>query len=133
MGAGPEECRLVVPVDEGAALQRKAAAPDAAREPVADGLEDRDALVQLAAPAAGEPLPVALRRGSVLRQRVERPANPLERDPGRLAGLHEGDPAEGDAGVAALVSLRAAGGDQPLPLVEAQRRGRDPAPARQLP
>ena len=52
-----------------------------------------------------EPLPVALGRRAVGRQRVERRADALERDARRLARLDERDAAQRDARVAALVAV----------------------------
>src|SRR5581483_7087524 len=98
----------------------------------ADRLECRDPLVELGAPCVREALPVALRRLLAFRERVERVADPLERDPGRFPRLHDGDPPQGERRIAALVAIRAAGDDEALTLVEAQRRLGDTAPLRQL-
>src|SRR5216684_2617717 len=78
--AAAETSSLVVGVEQPACLERQTAAADARRQPAADRLERRDALVELAAPAAREPFPVALRRRAALRQGVEGGANALERD-----------------------------------------------------
>ena len=58
---------------------------------------------------------------------VERGPDPLERDAGRLPRLDERDAAQRHARVAALVAVRAPRRDQPLALVEAERRLRDAA------
>jgi hypothetical protein len=75
--ARAEASRLVVRVEQTARLQRKAAAADAGREAAADRQERLDAVVELAAPAARQALPVSLRRRAVRRQRVERRTDAL--------------------------------------------------------
>ena len=65
-------------------------------------------------------------------KRLERGADPLERDAGGAAGLDERDPPEGRALVPALVSARPSRGDQSLALVEAERRGGDAAAGGEL-
>src|SRR2546429_3461029 len=124
--AAAEGCGLVAGVEEAAGLQREAAAADARRQSRANRIEGRDPLVELRGPAARQPLPVAFRRLRV-RERVERRADPLERDARGLAGLHERDAPQRHTWVAALVPVGAPRGDQPLALVEAQRRLRDAA------
>src|SRR5579862_1523299 len=128
----PTRRRDVVGVQQAAALERQAAAADAAREPPADRLERCDALVELAPPTRGKPLPVALRRLLVHRQCPERLADPLERDAGGLARLDERDPAQCHSRIAPLVAVGATGADQALSLVEPQRRLRDAASVGQL-
>src|SRR5690242_14217599 len=86
---------FIVGVEQSTRLQREAAAPDAGCQPPADRLERRDALVELAAPARREPLPVALRRSLVGRQRLEGLADAFERDACGLARLDQGDATEG--------------------------------------
>src|SRR5690349_18590367 len=68
--AAAEASRLVIRVQQAAGLQRQAPAADAGREARADGLERRDALVELASPARGETRPVLLRGLAALGQHV---------------------------------------------------------------
>src|SRR5918996_4230724 len=121
---------LVVGVQEPAGVDGQAAAADAGREPVAQRLERRDLPVEVVAPAAREPLPVAAGRGSVGGERCERAADPLEWYAGGSPGLDDRDAAKDGSVVAALVPARSVGGDQPLRLVEAEGRGGDAAAAR---
>src|SRR6266498_331295 len=130
--AAAEPSCLVVGIEQTARLEREAAAADARVEPSADRLERLDAHVELLAPAAREPLPVALRRRASLGKGVERATDPLERDAGGLARPHESHAAERDCGIAALVAVGSVSGDQALPLVEAERRLGDAAPVREL-
>src|SRR5437868_7169736 len=127
-----EVSRLVVGIEEAARLQGQAPAPDARREPAANRLERRYALVQLRAPRTGQALPVALRRRPVGGQGVQRLADPLQRDPRRLARLDECDATQRDGGKTPLVVVGAPRRDEPLPLVEAQRGLRDAAALREL-
>src|SRR5437763_10054159 len=60
--ASADRTGLVLGIEQRARAQRETAAADARREAAADRLERRDALVELAPPAAREPLPVALGR-----------------------------------------------------------------------
>ena len=85
-------------------------------------MQGGDLPVEIVAPAAGEPLPVAARGRAVSGKRLECSADPFERDPGGAAGLDQRDPTKDGAVVAALVSARTARGDQPLCLLEAERR-----------
>src|SRR5689334_2349733 len=133
VGASAERTRLVLGIEQCAGAEREAAAADACRQPPANRLERRDALVELARPAAREALPVALRRRLAGGQPVECGPDPLERDSGGLARLHERDAAQGDRREAALVALRPPRRDQALALVEAQRRLRDAAAVGELP
>ena len=84
------------------------------------------------ATAAREPLPVALRRCAAGGERVERGADPLERDARGLAGLDQRDAPQRGAVVAALVAVRPPRGDQALALVEAERGRGDAAALREL-
>jgi len=118
--APAEGTRLVTRVEQPARLQRETAASDAGRQPAADRLQGLEPRVELGDPAAREPLPVAFRRRLARGERVERLPDPLERNPGLLAGLDERHPAQRRGDVAALVAVRALGVDQPLPLVEAE-------------
>src|SRR6266436_1339939 len=58
MRAAAETCGLVARVEQSARLQRQTATADARRQPASDCFERCDALVELAAPAARETLPV---------------------------------------------------------------------------
>src|SRR2546425_1336834 len=118
--AAAEGCGFVSGVEQAAGLQRQAAAADARVQPRTNRLEGRDPLVELSGPAAREPLPVTL-GGLPVRQCVECRANPLERDAGDPARLHERDAAKGDARIPPLIAVRPARVDEPLPLVEAER------------
>jgi hypothetical protein len=129
---GADLAGLVVGVEQSAGVDREAAAAYAGREPVAERLQGGDLAVEVVAPATGEPLPVAARGSAVGGKRLERGADSLECDPGGAAGLDEGDPPKDRALVPALVSARSARGDQPLGLVEAERRGGDGAAGREF-
>src|SRR6478735_7155487 len=131
--AAAERTRLVIRVEQGAGAKRETAAADARRQPTADRLERRDALVELAPPAAREPLPVALRRRLAGRERLEGSPDPLEWDAGRLSRLQKRDAPQRDGRVAPLVAVRAPRRDEPFALVEAERRLRDAAACRELP
>src|SRR4051794_28945485 len=117
--ASAERTRFVAGIEQRARAERETAAADARRQPAADRLERRDALVELPAPAAREPLPIALRRGLPPRHLAEGGGDPAGGAAGRLPRLHERDAAQGDARVAPLVSVRPSSRDEPLALVEA--------------
>jgi len=118
--ARPAAGSLVVGIEQGAAVDREAAAADAGRQAGAQRLERRDPLLQILAPAAREPLPVAPGGRAVRRQRRERLADLCERDAGGPAGLDQRDPAEHRAVVPALVAVGATGRNEALLLVEAE-------------
>src|SRR5215471_3315279 len=103
--APAERTRLVGRVEQRARAERETAAADARRQPAADRLERCDALVELAPPAAREPLPVALRRRLALWQLVERGSNPFERNTCRLPRLDERHAPQSDGRVAPLVAV----------------------------
>src|SRR4051794_2621532 len=115
-------------VQERARLEREAAAADARRQAAADRFQGLDALVELLPPARRQARPVTFRRRFAGGKRVERLLDALERDACCLARLDEGDPAQRDARVTALVSVCSLRRDQPLPLVKAKRRLRDATP-----
>src|SRR5262245_34895499 len=127
-----EDSRLVVGIEQPARLERETAAADARRQAIADRLQRLDPLVELAPPGVRELRPVALGRRLARRERVERSADAFEWDSGGLARLNEGDAAQRRTGIPALVALGALGGDEPLPLVEAEGRLRDAAAGRKL-
>jgi hypothetical protein len=114
--------RLVVGIEQLAGVDRQTAAADAGREPVADRLERRDAVVNVLAPALGQPLPVAAVRGPVRRQGGKGRADPVERYTRRAAGLDQRDPPQHGSLVAALVPGRSLRDDQPFTFVETERR-----------
>jgi hypothetical protein len=60
----------------------------------------------------------------------KRDVDPLERNTRSAARLDERDPAKDGAAVTALVPARSACRDEPLRLVEAERRRSDTAPSR---
>jgi len=128
--AGPARSGLVVGVEQFAGVDREAAAADAGREPAAKSLQRFDLAVELVAPASGEPFPVAARGRAAGRQRLDRGTDSLERDPGGAAGLDQRDAPQDRAFITALIAARATRGDQPLRLLEAQRRRRDAAARR---
>src|SRR6266536_143987 len=72
VGAGAERRGLVLGVEEGAAVDREAAAADTGRKPFAEGLERGDPAVDVGAPGTGEAFPVAARRCARGRQSLER-------------------------------------------------------------
>src|SRR5262249_49088767 len=115
-----------------ARLQRQTAAADAGRQAVADRFERRDPRIELGAPRAREPLPIALRRLLSRGEAVEGGTDPPERDAGRLPRLDQGDAAKRDSRVAALVPAGPPRNDQALALVETEGRGGHSAAPRQL-
>ena len=127
MGSGALCFGLVVGVQQLALVDREAAAADAGGQALAQGLQGLDACVEVVTPAARQALPVAPARRSARRQARECGADLDERDAGGSACLDERDPAKNGSVVAALVAVRPGRGDQAATLVEAQRRGRDPA------
>lgn len=112
--------RLVVGVEKLAGVDREAAAADAGREPVAECFEGGDAAVDVLAPTAGQPLPVASVRCAVRRQGRKGCTDPVERNSRGAAGLNQRDPPKHGPLVAALVSRRSARNDQAFFLVEAE-------------
>src|SRR5919197_228205 len=132
MRSGPLPGGLVVGVEQRALVDRQAAAADARGEPVAHCLEGPDPAVEVLAPAAGEPFPVAARRGARGGERVERGPDPLERDPGGAAGLDQRDPAQDGTAVAPLVAVGSACREQALSLVEPERGRSNAAPGGEL-
>src|SRR5262249_12442584 len=100
--------RLVVGIEQPAAIDREATATNARRETVPKRLQRFDALVQIPVPAPRKPLPVAPRRRSAGRERVERSADLIERYSRGLARLDQRDSTENCAVVAALVAARPA-------------------------
>src|SRR5690606_17936280 len=126
-GARAFGAEAVVGVGEGAAVEGEAAAADAVGEVVAEPLELLDAVVELAAPGGRQVGPVVAGRGAAFRQFGEGRLDGLERYAEPLGEPDEGDPAEGVAGVTALVARRAPAADQALRLVEVQGRHGDAA------
>src|SRR6185312_13654601 len=106
----PVLAEAVVRVDEAAAVDREAAAADAAGEVVAQLLETPDAVVELLAPLRGELLPVGAGRGAPVGQGVERGPDLGQRDADALRDADERQPSEHLAAEAALVAGRAAAG-----------------------
>src|SRR3954451_22298824 len=122
----------VVAVVQGAGAQAQAAAADAAVELVAEPLETFDLGIDARPPAAGEPCPVRARGRPAFRQRGQRLGDLLQAQADPLRGPDEGHPAQGGAGIAALVPAGPLGMDQALVLVVAQGRGGDPRPGGDL-
>src|SRR5436190_13339136 len=120
LGTRASLARLVVRVQQLAGVDREATAADAGREPGAKRLERRNAAVDVFAPAAGQPLPVAAGRGPVHRKRRKGCTNPFEGNPRGAPSLDQRDPPKHCPLVAALVSRRAARNDQAFFLVEAE-------------
>ena len=112
--------RLVVRVEKLAGVDRETAAADAGREPVAECFEGGDAAVDVLAPAAGKPLPVASVRCAVRRQSRKSSTDPVEGNSRGAPGLNQRDPPKHGPLVAALVSRRSARDEQAFFLVEAE-------------
>src|SRR6266576_2648700 len=127
MGTRTSLARLVIRVEQLAGVDREATAADAGREPAAKRLERGNATVDVLAPAAGQPLPIAAVRGSVRRKRRKGCTNPFEGNPRGAPSLDQRDPPKDGPLVSALVSSRAARNDQAFFLVEAESRGSNPA------
>src|SRR5207237_1332800 len=121
-GTGAALGRPVVGVEQAAELEREAAAPDAAVEPVAEPLEHRDLMVEAGAPRPREALPIVGVRGPVLGERGEGRPDFLEAQADLLRDADERDPSQGVAGIAPLTAGGTGGADQALGFVEAQRR-----------
>ena len=112
--------RLVVRVEKLAGVDREASAADAGREPVAECFEGGDAAVDVLAPTAGQPLPVASVRCAVSRQSRKGSTDPVEGNSRGTPGLNQRDPPKHGPLVAALVSRRSARHEQAFFLVEAE-------------
>ena len=121
-GSGAEFGRDVVGVPDRARLERQAAAADAAVEVLAEPLQRRDLLVQTWAPAGSQVGPVVAVRCAPLGQQLERRLDLGERQPDLLGDPDEAHPAQHVGVVPAVVGVGPIGRDQPVLLVEAQRR-----------
>ena len=119
-------------VGQGAGLEAQAAAADAAVQPVAEPLDPLDLLVEARPPGLAEPGPVGLGRHPAVGQGGQRVADLLEAEPDPLRRADERDPAQRGLLVAALVARRTHRGDQPLRLVEPDRRRRHARPLGEL-
>jgi hypothetical protein len=129
---GPESGDPVAGVRELAAVERETPAADALGEAGPEPLELGDPLVDPRPPSSGEPCPVAARRHAVGRELAELCADLVERQTDPLGEDDERDPPEDRTGIATMAGSRPRGGDQAPLFVEAQRRGRHPAPPRDL-
>src|SRR5881392_4466013 len=123
---------FVVGVEQVALVDREAAAADARRQAVAEGLESLDAGVEVVSPLVREALPVLAARRAPRGEAFERASDVGERHSRCSAGLDERDAAQDGAVVAALVAVGSRRLDQAMALVEPQRRGCDPASRRDL-
>src|SRR5947208_14832030 len=94
VGTGAAIRGLVVGVEQVALVDREAAAADARRQAVAEGLQSLDAVVEVVAPLVREPLPVLAARGAASGEAVKCLADLGQRDSGCPAGLDERDPAQ---------------------------------------
>ena len=90
-------------------------------------LKPSNVLVEVGPPRRRQPRPVLAGGGPVSGQRGHRFPDAGQRDTQPLRHPDERHPAQHVAAVAALVAAGAPAGDQALPLVEVQRRHRDPA------
>jgi hypothetical protein len=120
VGTRTSLARLVVRVQQLAGVDREATAADAGREPVAKPLKRGNATVDVLAPTAGQPLPVAAGRGPVHRKRRKRRTNPFEGNSRGTSSLDQRDPPKHCPLVATLVSRRSARNNQAFFLVEAK-------------
>src|SRR5215218_1670164 len=114
-------------VEEDAGVERKATAANAAGELVTQLLHLLDAQVELSAPAIRKLLPVGLAGRASGGELVERGSDLGKRHSNPLRNADEGDPAQGVPAVAPLISIGAATGDEPLPLVKVERGNRNAA------
>src|SRR5688500_3518298 len=131
-GAGALPAHLVARVRHRAPVQRQAPAADAVAEVVAQVLQVADPGVEPLLPLPCQLQPVVPGRRAAVRQRREHPGDLRERDPDPLPDPDQRDPPERVAAVATLVAAGPAAGDQPLLLVEVQRRDGDATAGRQL-
>ena len=111
---------FVAGVGQCAGVQGQAAAADAAGEVVAQADELGDACVEFVAPALGDAGPVGAGGGAVVGEFLEGLADAGQGHADALGDADEGDPAQGVAAVAALVSAGAAAVDEALAFVEVQ-------------
>lgn len=121
-GSGAVLGELVVGVGEGAGAQGQAAASDAVAEVVAQAGELGDACVEFVAPLGGQVGPVGAGGCAVVGELVQGLADAGQGDAHALGDADEGDPAQGVAAVAALVSAGAAAVDEAFAFVEVQGR-----------
>lgn len=122
----------IVGVVELAGLQAQTAAADAAVEIVAQRLQLRDPPVEAFADRLADLPPVEARRRAPLRQAAQMVADLVEREAEFLHDQDETQPPDIAAQKAALVARGAVRLDQPLILVEADRRGREAGAAREV-
>jgi hypothetical protein len=127
VGAGSPRGGFVVRIEQLAPVDREAAAADARRQAVSEGLQRLDSPVEVLSPGVREAFPILAARRSAPLEAVERLADLGERDAGSPAGLDEGDPTQDGSVVAALVSVGAGRFDQPFAFVEPKRLRRDAA------
>ena len=123
--AGP---RRVGRVGDRAPVQRQAAAADAGVEPVAQRDEGVDLVVEPIPPAARQPRPVGPGRRPPGRQRCQRRGHLVEAQPDVPRGPDEGEPAQRAPLEPALPARCPGRGQQPEPLVVADRRAGEAAP-----
>jgi len=118
----------VVGIGECARSQAQATAAYAVGEIVAQPLQVQDPVIEVGAPASGQPGPVPAGRNPIGGQCGQRCTDTGQRNAQPVRHPDEGNPPQGVAAVAALVARRAAAGDQSLPLVEVQSRDRHAGP-----
>src|SRR2546421_1708209 len=123
--ASAERTRLVLRIEQRAGAERQTAAADARRQSAADRLERRNALVELALPAAREHLPVALRRRLAGGERLAGSPAPLQPGASRLSRPQKRDAPRRYPRVAPLGTRRGPRRDEPPALADARRRLRD--------
>ena len=123
-GAGAAVGRDIIGVVQRARVEAETAAADAAVELLLHRLEHRNPLVEYRLPRSSESGPVASVRGSTCRQRIERSPDLVQAQPHPLGDFDEPDPAHHVGPVPAVPGVGPLAGDQPVRLVEAQRRGR---------
>src|SRR6266511_3290591 len=111
---------LVVGVQELAGVNREATAANAGRKPVAECLEGGDAPIDVLAPAAGQPLPIAAGRDAVRGKGRKGCTDPFEGNARGAAGLDQRDPPKDGPLVSALVPRCSARDDQAFFFVEAE-------------
>lgn len=112
----------VIRIEDVAALERLAAAADAHRQAITNGLEHTNLLVEPRPPGLGEQLPLLLARRSICGQRLETVSYLAQREANLLGRSDEGDSSQDIAPVPSLPAQGAGRRDQPAILVEPQRR-----------
>jgi hypothetical protein len=130
---GPVAGRMIVWVRESAAVEREAATADALGQPDPQPLQLGDPVVDPRPPGGRQLCPVRAVRRTVGRELGKLMPDFVEREPDSLSEDDEGDSAQNRPSVPPMLCSRSLGCDEPARLIEAERRSRNAASARNLP